>query len=106
MTAGAVDLTESWAAWRAEREDTLRTPHGWLSLTGLFWLDGPDGPDGPDGAARAARANPGLSGTWRTVRGGVEITAARGDGVAVDRAPTAAGACCAPTRRRAPCGST
>jgi len=40
MTAGTVDLAQEWAAWHAEREDTLREPHGWLSLSALHWLDG------------------------------------------------------------------
>jgi uncharacterized protein len=79
VTAGAVDLagdlSGDWAAWHAEREDTLRAPHGWLSLAGLHWLDG------------QARPYPELPGTWRAVEGGVEITAARGDGVVVDGAP-------------------
>ena len=39
-TVGAADtdLAGEWAAWHAEREDVLRAPHGWLSLTGLHWL--------------------------------------------------------------------
>ncbi|HWN26266.1 MAG TPA: DUF1684 domain-containing protein [Actinomycetospora sp.] len=74
MTAGTVDLAEDWAAWHAEREDTLRAPHGWLSLAGLHWLDG------------EARPYPELPVTWRAVDGGVEVTAARGDGVVVDGA--------------------
>lgn len=72
MTAGTVDLAEDWAAWQAEREETLRAPHGWLSLTARHWLD------------ERARAYPDLPGTWRAVDGGVEITAAAGDDVAVD----------------------
>lgn len=75
MTASTVDLAEDWATWHAEREEALRAPHGWLSLTGLHWLDG------------EARPYPGLPGTWRAVDGGAEITAATGDGVAVDDVP-------------------
>jgi uncharacterized protein len=75
VTAGTVDLVGDWAAWHAEREDTLRAPHGWLSLAGLHWLDG------------EARPYPELPGTWRAVGGGVEVTAARDDGVVVDGAP-------------------
>ena len=77
MTAGtaSTDLAEDWASWHAEREEELRVPHGWLSLTGLFWLDG------------EARRYPDLPGTWRAVDGGAEITAAPGDDVAVDGVP-------------------
>ncbi|MGI5131453.1 DUF1684 domain-containing protein [Pseudonocardia sp. CA-107938] len=68
------DLATDWAAWHAEREETLREPHGWLSLTALHWLD------------EHATAFPDLPGTWRaTGDGGVEITA---DGeLTVDGAP-------------------
>jgi uncharacterized protein (DUF1684 family) len=75
VIAGTVDLTKDWAAWHAEREETLREPHGWLSLTGLYWLDD------------EARTYPGLPGTWRAVDGGAEVTAAAGDEVAVDEVP-------------------
>jgi uncharacterized protein (DUF1684 family) len=57
-------LQQEWDAWHREREEQLRTPHGWLSLTALHWLDG------------TARAYDGLPGTWRsTGDGGVEFTA-------------------------------
>jgi uncharacterized protein (DUF1684 family) len=72
VTASAVDLAQEWAAWHAEREDTLRAPHGWLSLAGLYWLDGE-----PRGYAD-------LPGTWRATDGGAEVTASAGDGVSVD----------------------
>ena len=35
MTSTISDLHISWAAWHAAREDELRAPHGWLSLTAL-----------------------------------------------------------------------
>ncbi|MGH8967246.1 MAG: DUF1684 domain-containing protein, partial [Actinomycetes bacterium] len=68
-------LQQEWAAWHTAREEELRTPHGWLSLTALHWLDG------------TARGFDGLPCTWRaTGDGGVELTAggeAALDGVAV-----------------------
>lgn len=74
-TTERTDLVTEWNAWHAERERTLAEPHGWLSLTGLFWLD------------TAARAYAELPGTWRaTGDGGVEITSAPDDGVRVDGA--------------------
>lgn len=73
MTATAeTDLAGDWAAWHAEREDTLRTPHGWLSLTGLHWLD------------TEARSYQDLPGTWRVRDHGVDVTASAADGVRVD----------------------
>src|SRR5439155_13667379 len=57
-------LQQEWQAWHTAREEQLSTPHGWLSLTVLHWLDG------------TARAFDGLPGTWRaTGDGGVELTA-------------------------------
>ncbi|MEJ2887654.1 DUF1684 domain-containing protein [Actinomycetospora aeridis] len=70
-----VDLAQDWATWHAERENDLRAPHGWLSLTGLHWLDG------------EARAYQDLPGTWRAADGGAEVTAAAGDDVSVDGVP-------------------
>lgn len=29
---------DEWAAWHADREQALREPHGWLSLTAYHWL--------------------------------------------------------------------
>lgn len=57
-------LQQDWETWHRDREEQLRTPHGWLSLTALHWLDG------------TARAFDDLPGTWRvTGDGGVELTA-------------------------------
>lgn len=49
----------AWERWRAERTEALSRPHGWLSLTGLHWLDG-----GP-------RTVDGLPGRWWTDGAGV-----------------------------------
>jgi uncharacterized protein len=60
----APDLEREWAQWHAQREQELRTPHGWLSLTGLHWL------------TAEPTEFPGLPGRWRaTGDGGVELTA-------------------------------
>lgn len=65
MTTTEATFEQDWAGWHADREEQLATPHGWLSLTGLYWLD------------ETARAYEGLPGTWRTTgEGGVELTAA------------------------------
>ena len=33
------DYARSMAQWRAEREESLKGPDGWLNLAGLYWLD-------------------------------------------------------------------
>ncbi|WP_232664776.1 DUF1684 domain-containing protein [Pseudonocardia sp. TRM90224] len=65
------DLQESWNVWHAEREAELSTPHGWLSLTALHWLD--TEPTSFDG----------LPGTWSATPDGVVITATAADGLVV-----------------------
>ncbi len=66
-----MDLQSAWDAWHADREETLRAPHGWLSLTALHWLT-------PDPAAIE-----GLPGRWSATPDGVVITAAAADGLYV-----------------------
>jgi uncharacterized protein (DUF1684 family) len=76
MTTLESPLQQEWEAWHRDREEQLRTPHGWLSLTALHWLDG------------TARSYDGIPGTWRaTGDGGVELTA-DGD-AALDGTPVA-----------------
>ncbi|GAA3223077.1 DUF1684 domain-containing protein [Pseudonocardia petroleophila] len=70
MTA-TLDLQTAWDAWHADREEQLRTPHGWLSLTALHWLT-------PDPATID-----GLPGLWSATPDGVVITATSADGLAV-----------------------
>ncbi|MCF7553406.1 DUF1684 domain-containing protein [Pseudonocardia sp. WMMC193] len=64
-----------WTTWHAEREEQLRLPHGWLSLTALEWV-----PEEPT-------SYPGLPGTWRATGAGVELTAAAADGLVVGGVP-------------------
>ena len=33
------EYARSMAQWRAEREESLKSPDGWLNLAGLYWLD-------------------------------------------------------------------
>ncbi|MCD2112189.1 DUF1684 domain-containing protein [Rhodococcus rhodochrous] len=39
MTATLDQFVDDWQRWHAERNDGLRQPLGWLSLTALHWLD-------------------------------------------------------------------
>lgn len=70
-TAAVSSLQDAWTRWHAEREEDLRTPHGWLSLTALHWLT-------PE-----ASAVPGLPGRWSATAEGVVVTASAADGLAV-----------------------
>ncbi|MEZ0164301.1 DUF1684 domain-containing protein [Kineococcus sp. LSe6-4] len=65
----------AWEDWRRERTTTLSAPHGWLSLTGLHWLD-----------AEPAAVE-GLPGRWTSVDGGVDVTATAADGIVLDGSP-------------------
>ncbi|MYD00823.1 MAG: DUF1684 domain-containing protein [Gammaproteobacteria bacterium] len=38
-SSGASDYSRSIAEWRAEREEELKGPDGWLNLAGLYWLE-------------------------------------------------------------------
>lgn len=70
MSTTETTLAAEWASWHTEREATLREPHGWLSLTGLHWLDA------------APAAYPGLPGLWRVAGADeVEVVARAADGL-------------------------
>lgn len=80
MTSTTIDTDAARRAheeWRAARTADLSRPHGWLSLTGLHWLSG------------EATAVGGLPGTWRSVEGGVELTATAAEGIVLDGAVVA-----------------
>ncbi|GAY08001.1 DUF1684 domain-containing protein [Pseudonocardia sp. N23] len=78
MTTTESALVADWETWHRDREDLLATPHGWLSLTGLHWLD------------EAPAAYPDLPGTWRaTGDGGVELVVDADAAVSVDGTPVA-----------------
>jgi hypothetical protein len=65
----------AWEAWRAERLARLRAERGWLSVTGLHWLE--------PGVNQVA----GLPGTFTLRDGRVEIRATRADGYAAEGVP-------------------
>ncbi|MCU1663780.1 MAG: uncharacterized protein QOI36_2870 [Pseudonocardiales bacterium] len=71
MTSTRTDLERSWSAWHSEREEELRAPHGWLSLTALHWL-----------TPEPTRFD-GIPGRWSAAPDGVVITATAADDLVV-----------------------
>jgi hypothetical protein len=65
----------AWEAWRAERLARLRAERGWLSVTGLHWLE--------PGKNRVA----GLPGLFEVRDGRVALVARREDGWTIGGAP-------------------
>jgi uncharacterized protein len=73
MTTGVEEtLAARWAWWHAEREEKLRAPHGWLSLTGLHWL------------TEQPREFPGVPGSWQVLDGRAQVSATASDGLVAD----------------------
>ncbi|MEV6280535.1 DUF1684 domain-containing protein [Nocardia sp. NPDC051832] len=66
-TSTATEFDTTWALWQHAREDQLRDPLGFLSLTALHWLT-----DRPERLA-------GVPGTWWVTDDKVFITAQPGD---------------------------
>ncbi|MBF6455459.1 DUF1684 domain-containing protein [Nocardia cyriacigeorgica] len=67
MTTSLTSFATDWTAWHAEREDALRDPLGFLSLTALHWLT-----DRPEQL-------PGVPGTWWVIEDRVFVTAKPAD---------------------------
>src|SRR5687767_12217653 len=72
MTVVEQTSVGDWAGWRATREEGLREPHGWLSLTALHWLTG------------QPSTYPELPGKWSAGSTGVRIEATPADGLSLD----------------------
>jgi uncharacterized protein (DUF1684 family) len=66
-----------WSAWHARRLERLRTPDGWLALSGLHWL------------APGANRIPGLPGTFLLEGDRVTLVASPADGYTLEGAPVA-----------------
>ena len=67
--------------WRAEREEKLRAPDGWLSLVGLYWLDEGDNQLGSDPESEIFLEAPGIGqhiGTITLNQGQATLTVATG----------------------------
>lgn len=71
MTSTLTELQTEWDVWHAAREVELATPHGWLSLTSLCWLEPVPSPV------------EGLPGLWSASADGVVLTASAADGLVV-----------------------
>lgn len=68
-TVAHQELRTAWTRWHAARELDLREEHGWLSLTGLHWLQA------------APTAVDGLPGRWSYRSGDAVLQAAASDGL-------------------------
>jgi uncharacterized protein (DUF1684 family) len=71
MTSTLSELQTEWDVWHAAREVELATPHGWLSLTALSWLEAVPSPVD------------GVPGLWSASPDGVVVTATASDGLVV-----------------------
>jgi uncharacterized protein (DUF1684 family) len=67
-----MDLQTEWDQWHHRREAVLRQPHGWLSLTGLHWLD------------HTPRRFPGVPGEWVVDGDAAKVTATAAEGLLVN----------------------
>lgn len=65
---GTADVRAAWQAWRADREQSLREPTGWLSLVSLTWLDA------------APQPVPGFPGLWSARGAGLPSVNGEEDG--------------------------
>ncbi|MBK1782746.1 DUF1684 domain-containing protein [Prauserella cavernicola] len=65
-------LAGEWLGWRADREQGLRDPYGWLSLAGLHWLD------------EQARTFDGIPGAWSASPRAARVTATADEGLIVE----------------------
>lgn len=72
----SADPRQDWREWREAREAAVSAPYGPLSLAGHHWLSGR-----PEGRI------PAVPGEWRADGDEVVLTAAGGDGLAVDGKP-------------------
>ncbi|MEU1199680.1 DUF1684 domain-containing protein [Streptomyces sp. NPDC005813] len=68
-------FTEDWLDWYRTQEERLADPHGFLAITGLYWLE-----DRPQRFADAP-------GTWRTGSGGVTVALDEGEELVVEGSP-------------------
>lgn len=68
---------DEWETWHAEREADLSSPHGWLSLVSIDWLD-----DAPFESAL-------VPGRWWVSDSHVKLLAQSGSGLTIDGAPVA-----------------
>lgn len=68
----AARFARDWEAWHAAHEKRRADPHGFLAVTGLFWL------------TDAATDIPGIPGRWSTDDDGPAVVLADGESVTVD----------------------
>ncbi len=67
-----LEFTEEWNRWHREHEESVGSPHGFLAITSIHWLNGQ--PQRFDDAP----------GAWHTDAAGVHVTLADGEEIVVD----------------------
>jgi uncharacterized protein (DUF1684 family) len=77
--SGVGEFGDAWQAWREDREERLRSPHGWLAITAIHWL-----------TATPERFDD-VPGEWWS-GGALEATVALGPGETLDSGGTVLGA--------------
>lgn len=75
MTTAEDTLVGEWTRWHDQREQVLREPHGWLSLTALHWL-----------SERPQRFD-GVPGLWSTSDQVARVSATTQEHLVVDGRP-------------------
>jgi hypothetical protein len=78
--------------WKAKRTERLRRPDGWLTLTGLFWLQegrNPFGSNPKDPVVLSSKGAPTEAGTLVLERGRVRLEPAAGVDLTADEKPVA-----------------
>ncbi|MBK5248961.1 MAG: DUF1684 domain-containing protein [Actinomycetales bacterium] len=68
VTDARIAAVTEWETWHAGREEQLRQPHDWLSVSGYLWLP------------RSAAALPGLPGRWWADDDGAHVRAPASEG--------------------------
>jgi uncharacterized protein len=75
MTIQQIDRTtfeQEWQEWHLQRERNLADPHGFLAVTGLYWL------------SETPERYPGVPGAWSSLPDGVRVELGHGEELVVD----------------------
>lgn len=71
MSGTDTDEAQQWHQWHAQREESLREPHGWLSISAYHWITG------------TSDVIDGVPGTWSAAGDRLTVTATPSDGLLI-----------------------